>query len=188
MTNPPTTTDAGTTLHLWGAKGGVGTTTVAALYALALARAGHPTRLRTADGDVGDLAAVLGLPDADGPLDVNAATAAPSSLGSVVTVVDGGTDAAPATAVTRRLVVVRPCYLALRRALRAGLAGTDGAVLVAEPQRSLAAADVEDVLGLAVVATVAVTAEMARLLDAGLLAARTPRLAQLDRDAVRMAG
>ncbi|MDP8993189.1 MAG: hypothetical protein M3N31_09110 [Actinomycetota bacterium] len=44
-----------------GAKGGVGTTTVAALHALAVARTGRQTRL-SARQHPGDLAAVFGLP------------------------------------------------------------------------------------------------------------------------------
>ena len=161
--------------YFWGAKGGVGTSTVAALHALALARAGHPTTLTAADGDHDQLAALLAV-ECDRPLDVNAIAGRRAWKSAAAVVVDGGTDPAPERAVTRRLLVVRPCYLALRRVLPIGLAGTDGIVLVEEPQRSLRRADIEDVLGRSVLATVAVTADVARTIDAGLLVHRTPRL------------
>ena len=168
--------DAHTT-YFWGAKGGVGTTTVAALHALALVRAGHPTTLTAADGDHDQLAALLAV-EGDRPFDVNAIAGrhAREACGAVV-VIDGGTDPGLDRAVSRRLLVVRACYLALRRVLPLGLAGTDGIVLVEEPQRSLRQADIEDVLGRPVLATVAVTADVARTIDAGLLVHRTPRLA-----------
>ena len=168
--------DDARTTYLWGAKGGVGTSTVAALHALALARAGHPTTLVAASGDHGELAAILGMPEGSGPVDANAAAGVAAGERSRVVVVDGGCDPALERAVSRRLVVVRLCYLALRRALATGMAGTDGVVVVVEAERSLGVDDVEAVLGRPVVARVAVTAAMARLLDAGLLALRPPRL------------
>ena len=55
--------DDARTVLFTGAKGGVGTSTVAVLHALALARAGFPTTLTAADGaHIADLAAVLGVP------------------------------------------------------------------------------------------------------------------------------
>jgi hypothetical protein len=72
------------------------------------------------------------------------------------------------------LLVVRPCFLALRRAALAPIRPT-GVVLVAEAGRALTAADVEEVLGVPVQATVSVTAQVARAVDAGLLASRLPR-------------
>ena len=168
--------DDARTTYLWGAKGGVGTSTVAALHALALARGGHPTTLVAADGDHGELAAILGMPEGRGPVDANAAAGVAPGERPRVVVVDGGCDPALERAVSRRLVVVRLCYLALRRALATGMGGTDGVVVVVEAERSLGVDDVEAVLGRPVVATVPVTAAMARLVDAGLLALRPPRL------------
>jgi len=72
------------------------------------------------------------------------------------------------------LLVVRPCYLALRRAALAPIRPT-GVVLVAEAGRALTASDVEQLLGVPVQATVSVTAQVARAVDAGLLASRLPR-------------
>lgn len=77
------------------------------------------------------------------------------------------------------LLVVRPCYLALRRAvaLQAGAdpVRTDGVVLVAEPGRALDTADVERALDLPVRAVVEADPAVARAVDAGLLASRLPR-------------
>jgi hypothetical protein len=72
------------------------------------------------------------------------------------------------------LLVLRPCFLALRRAMRAPIRPT-GVVLVVEEGRALTTPDVEDVLGVPVQAAVSVTAQVARAVDAGLLASRLPR-------------
>jgi hypothetical protein len=72
------------------------------------------------------------------------------------------------------LLVIRPCYLALRRALDAALRPA-AVVLVTEDGRSLGRADVEAVLGVPVLAEVHVESVIARAVDAGLLAARLPR-------------
>lgn len=88
---------------------------------------------------------------------------------------DAGTNpAVAAVAASRRLLVVRNCYLALRRAV-AHPARPDGVVLVSEPGRALAVSDVEAVLNTPVVAEIAVDPAVARTIDAGLLAARLPR-------------
>ena len=76
------------------------------------------------------------------------------------------------------LLVIRPCYLALRRALNAPVEAS-GVVLVGEPQRALQQADVEDVLGLRVRAAIPWRAAIATAVDAGLLARRVP--SQLER-------
>jgi hypothetical protein len=75
---------------------------------------------------------------------------------------------------TVSLLVVRPCYLALRRALEVDLRPA-GIVLISEAERSLGRADVEDVIGAPVLAEVPVEAKIARAVDAGLLAGRLPR-------------
>lgn len=72
------------------------------------------------------------------------------------------------------LLVLRPCYLALRRALAVPLRPS-GVILVAEPGRSLGRRDVESVLGVPVRAEVAWDAGIARHVDAGLLAGHLPR-------------
>lgn len=72
------------------------------------------------------------------------------------------------------LLVLRPCYLALRHAL-AARCRPSAVVLVEEPRRSLDAGDVEEVLGVPVCAVVPWDASIARSVDAGLLGARLPR-------------
>ena len=200
----------------WSAKGGVGTTLVAAVLALEAAR--------THDGALivdccGDLPAVFGLPEpgpaaptdgrpgagrwspatlgvADGLRllprawidpgaigDVTAWTAGLAAGGRPVVVdcgrLDGDLDAsadlpyAVALAATHSLLVTRACYLALRRATAASLRPT-GIVLVAEPGRALGVLDVEEVIGVPVVAEVPVDPAVSRSVDAGLLVGRVP--------------
>lgn len=93
-------------------------------------------------------------------------------------VVDAGTRLPPSALVEharRTLLVTRPCYLALRRAVAAPIRPT-GVVLVDEPGRGLRARDVEHALGAPVEATVRVDPAIARAVDAGLLASRLPRV------------
>jgi Mrp family chromosome partitioning ATPase len=79
-----------------------------------------------------------------------------------------------AAAAPLSLLVLRPCYLALRRALDAPVRPT-AVVLVVEPERSLSGADVEDVLGVPVQAKVAWDPSIARAVDSGLLVCSMPR-------------
>ena len=94
-------------------------------------------------------------------------------------VVDCGTDPrgvalTVAAGATRSILVTRPCFLSLRRALTVPLRPSE-VVLLTEPGRSLTRADVEDCIGARVVAEVAVDPLVARAVDAGLLATRIPR-------------
>lgn len=73
------------------------------------------------------------------------------------------------------LMVIRPCYLALRKAVGdPRLARSAGAILVEDPGRALDADDVAAVLGVPVVGRVPVRAEIARAVDAGVLRDRLP--------------
>ena len=72
------------------------------------------------------------------------------------------------------LLVLRPCYLALRRAAQSELRPS-GVVLICEPGRSLGASEVSDVLGVPVRAEVPYDPAVARVVDAGLLSTRVPR-------------
>jgi hypothetical protein len=73
------------------------------------------------------------------------------------------------------LVVVRGCYLALRRAVHhRALELASGAVLIDEHGRSLGTRDVEDVLGVPVMATIEARTSTARAVDAGVLPTRMP--------------
>lgn len=85
-----------------------------------------------------------------------------------------GTRLAIAAAASASLLVMRPCYLALRRAAAFPLRPS-GVVLVDEPGRDLSAADVEDVLQVPVRAVVAVEPAIARAVDSGSLGVRLPR-------------
>lgn len=87
---------------------------------------------------------------------------------------DRGAGLALAAGAGLSLLVLRPCYLALRRALAAPIRPS-GVVLVTEEGRSLTRRDVEQVLGVPVRAEVARDPAVARAVDAGLLATRVPR-------------
>jgi len=80
-----------------------------------------------------------------------------------------------AGAADHSLLVMRPCFLGLQRALAAPLRPS-AVVLVTEPGRSLGVADVEGTLHVPVRAEVAVDPSVARAVDAGLLASRLPRV------------
>jgi len=193
----------------WAAKGGSGTTVVAAAMAIA---GSDPTLLIDLAGDV---PAVLGIPEPDGPgvfdwlaseasasrlsaLEMradsrtsvlprgNVAHVTPARWDEFVTwlrgerrnvVIDAGSVGEPPSAIVRAsdhaLLVTRPCYLALRSAVRRSTRPT-GVVLVEEPGRALRARDVEASLGAPVVATVLLDPAIARAVDAGLLLARLP--------------
>lgn len=71
------------------------------------------------------------------------------------------------------LLVTRSCFLSLRRAKSLPLRPT-GIILVEEPGRALGRTDIEVILGVPVVASVAVEASIARTIDSGLLASRLP--------------
>jgi len=100
--------------------------------------------------------------------------------GAVATIVDCGRAADPAARAIVEVadvsvVVVRGCYLAVRRTLRApALARTAGVVLVEEKDRSLSEKEVGDVLDLPVLARVPVKVPIFRAVDAGVLPVRLP--------------
>ncbi len=100
--------------------------------------------------------------------------------GSVPTIVDAGRAEQPAhraivEVADASVVVLRGCYLALRRAVHSPLlARSAGVVLVEEGGRSLGASEVADVLDRPVIARLPVRAPIARAVDAGVLASRLP--------------
>ena len=79
-----------------------------------------------------------------------------------------------AASATVSLLVIRNCYLALHRALRAPIAPS-AVVLLEEEGRSLGPADVAHALDAPLRAVVPVDAAIARAVDAGLLSVRLPR-------------
>ena len=132
---------------------------------------------------------------ADPPPTAGAALAVALRDGPVPTFVDLGTAATPAASAVLEvadvgLMVVRGCYLTLRRAVAApGLAATHGVVLVDEPGRSLGSREVADVLGRPVLARVPVRSAIARAVDAGVIASRLPDpLARPAREVLRAIG
>lgn len=85
-----------------------------------------------------------------------------------------GPGVAMAAGACRSLLVTRPCFLALRRAHGAPLRPS-GVVLVREEGRALGRRDIEETLGIPVVAELDVDPAIARAVDAGLLSSRVPR-------------
>jgi hypothetical protein len=124
--------------------------------------------------------------DSDRPLapvpaaEAGAALAVALRDGPAPTVVDAGSAAAPAAralveVADASVVVLRGCYLALRRAVHSPLlARAAGVALVEESSRSLGPSEVRDVLDRPVLARVPVRPPVARAVDAGVLAARLP--------------
>jgi hypothetical protein len=162
-------------LTVAGARGGQGTSTVAALAALILAQ--HTSVTLLAD-DPTQMAALLGVAPADEPTWVTPGLllgpgGVPEPSGAVV--VDTSHVSPPSRAAGRPGAVVAvlrgPCYLSLR-SLLAWDQPADGIVLLAEPGRARTDRDVTDATGIPVLATVPVTATAARTIDAGLLPAR----------------
>ncbi|NNC80905.1 MAG: hypothetical protein HKN94_12230 [Acidimicrobiales bacterium] len=95
--------------------------------------------------------------------DVGVANAEPFSMQSMVM-----------AASDRTSLVIRACYVALRRAQRLHLEPHD-TVEVVEGGRALTTADLEGALGLPVTARVPVDPHIARAVDAGMLLHRRPR-------------
>lgn len=96
----------------------------------------------------------------------------------IPTVVDAGSGLATIPIMehaTRSLLIIRPCYLALRRA---SLLTTKphGVIVITEPGRALGVHDVESVVGAPVLAEIPFDPAIARAVDAGLLAGRVPTL------------
>ena len=73
----------------------------------------------------------------------------------------------------RRLLVIRPCYVALR-AVVAEPSRWDGVVVVRPPERVLTTRDVVNVCGLPLIAEIAMSADVSRAVDAGVLRSRLP--------------
>jgi MinD-like ATPase involved in chromosome partitioning or flagellar assembly len=100
--------------------------------------------------------------------------------GPVTTIVDAGNATAPAARALLEtadvsVLVVRCCYLALRRAVRTpALARVAGVALMTEPARSLGRKEVADVLDRPILVEVPVRPGIARAVDAGVLAQRMP--------------
>lgn len=195
----------------WSAKGGSGTTVVAAALALVTGQR-RPTLLVDLAGDA---PAALGLAPPSGPgvaewlASPSADALALANLAVPVTdgvellhcggafpahprwadlaaclaqleravIIDAGTGVPPVElhhAAQHRLLVLRPCYLSVRRAVAQGVQPT-GLVVVHEPGRVLTARELSRVMGAPLVAEVDYDPNVARCVDAGLLRTRLPR-------------
>lgn len=71
------------------------------------------------------------------------------------------------------LLVIRPCYLALRATVSSSR-NWDGLVVVRPPDRVLTTRDVVNVTGLPAIAEVDMSADVARAVDAGVFGSRLP--------------
>ena len=165
---------------LSGARGGQGTSTVAAALALYAADRSSTQLVAT---DLAAAAALLGLPETTGdetPVTDRLMLTAEPSGDPAVRVIDAGAVSAPmGVECDLRLVVLRgPCYVALRSLVHAAGAPV-GLIVLREPGRSVSERDVHDVTGIPVVATIPVSAAVARTIDAGLFIARLDRLRDL---------
>ncbi len=177
-------------ITLYSAKGGQGTSVTAAALALEIAKSSTTNLYDMADGD---LAPILGIPsNADGVSEVTPALTlttlhqdlSPNNhadsviFGSDVRVVDAGLIPNHAARHVldesdHRLLVIRGCYLALRKATASDIKPT-GIILISEPQRSLGLRDIEDVLGVPVIGTIPFAPAVSRTVDAGLFPMRMP--------------
>ena len=177
------------TLHieLVGIRGGHGASTVAAATALILGAAHAHVALDASEPD--SMAAMLGCSTPGsrptiltGTVEIAAPATWTRSEGPRVVVTDLGRHGSPgggsvkAVAALRVGVLRGPCYLALRTLVAADTVDWAGLVLCAEAGRALDRRDVEDIAGLAVLATVDVTPAVARTLDAGLAVSRLPKM------------
>lgn len=98
------------------------------------------------------------------------------SRNGATVVVDAGIGPVPdelARIAARIHLIVRPCYLALRRARLMGQT-SHSVILVCEQNRVLTSSDVESVLGIPVTARVGVDSDIARRVDAGIIVQRPP--------------
>jgi hypothetical protein len=185
-----------------GAKGGQGTTTVAASLAVTAARCNRRVVLIDTGGDA---ASILDHPPTTPADDLSSGIAEASPIdgvelvhlpadridadtvrtvselatNSTAVIVDAGVDPAVVRQFDavrprpQRLLVVRPCYLAIRRAAAVPYT-PDHIVLVRERLRSLTTDDVERALSLPVT-TVDHDPVIARAIDAGLLVTHAHR-------------
>lgn len=167
-------------IKFFSAKGGQGVTTTAALYALKR-KQDHPSEsivLRSDDTE--DAFVALGLAAPQDPFcrrDIAHISAighlAPVPEWCDVLVVDGDQDEWDGE---KRVFVSRLDFLSVRRTFGGNRnIRADGVLVIADEGRSLTPIDVALAIGVPLLGTLKVTVNLARTLDAGLLATRFPR-------------
>lgn len=72
----------------------------------------------------------------------------------------------------KRILVIHPCYLALRRAMRNDLSVYDGVITFTQEGRALTSRDLRDILDKPIIANIPWIPEIARSIDAGVFARR----------------
>ncbi len=175
-------------------KPGSGTTTTAALLALTIRQTtgGHAhivdlcgdqpavLGITIRPGSTTDVAARLTLHDlADATTDEQVAAICRLAQTAEDVIVDAGPSTHPIhpllpASTVRCCWVLRPCYLALRKAM-ALTHRPNHVIMLDEIGRALTATDIETVTGTPVVATIDIHPLIARAIDAGLLTARPPQ-------------
>ena len=169
-------------INVYADKGGVGSTTTAAMLALV---AHGPTRLyaRTLD-ERNDLCAALGLPrpaDDDTPVPVREGLKIvcgdpldddPFDYTQIIS----GHAAVTDDDRFCNVLVTRACYLALRKSVDINFS-PDHAIVIVEPGRALSARDVKHAVGCEVTELV-YCPTISRAVDAGLLSTRLPQAAR----------
>lgn len=172
-------------ISLIGARGGQGTSTTAAALALLATRRDHRVELITDELDT--MRGLLGFAEASD--DTDAVEAVPGLVLCSTPTGDADLVLCDHTRVQTvqracegpTLVVLRgPCYLSLRRTVDLVRSGVDGIVIVREPGRSLTNRDVTEITGLPVVAETLVTPQVARSIDAGVLATTIGRRSEFN--------
>lgn len=171
------------TLFLHSAKGGQGCSTTASILAVLSSKLTPTVLVAHADDDP-YLVIGVRVPSTRTPItSLTVRDSYRSDLPDNVTqIVDVGITEDFWNESGRHVMVVRNCYLALRRTLKA-LEGrnADLALVLSEPERALTTRDVESVLGVPVTEVPFLPA-LARMVDAGLIGTgRLPPFRDLDR-------
>ncbi|MDO8363866.1 MAG: hypothetical protein Q7V88_13280 [Actinomycetota bacterium] len=196
-----TATPAGRVTVCASPKGGQGCTSVAAVLAVLAARSNQPTLLLDTRGDAAAILGVSDPAPSSTFADAIANAVEPCERLRIASVAGDQIDTDAINAISelvaaghrvivdtgtdhdvlhrfdplspQRLLVTRPCYVALRRAIGVPFV-PDHVVLISEQQRCLTERDVNLALALPVT-SVPYDPAIARAIDAGLIAARLPR-------------
>lgn len=171
-------------------KGGQGCSVTAAAVAIKAAEQGDKVLLVDLSHQC-DMDAVLGMGSRDGDLTDNLSVIVgiypmDEFVGYDKVVIDWGTEHPSQEGL--RLLVTKACYLSLRASV-SSTTKPDGVILVREEGRALQPQDVAIAVGSPIWGTVPHDPQIARTVDAGLMAARLPRaLGNAAREILQAAG